>query len=475
MARARDGVSGSRRRIPRVSAMLTAGQGPGCGGGMSRRPDLARRHASTLGVAAVSRRATGSRAARSSATPRECIRGGPGGLWAASCSSMRTRVAGGGSGASSADRVPAARRTDPSRSRFHAAARSSSVTPESSRTTRSILASRCAQRAVVSSSGAITSAEPGIAPMRSRSRFSRPAPTSSAGRSSAVAGRRPGARFGPDPLAASGGGRSAAHVEPTDERLCAAIQWTRPRCARDNTGSRATTRSSGLSRGSAPSWSAPTMPTRAAPRRGATARSPARGFVLLPGFARGERGREGGDQHRRAVRVHAAAELADRLSGAEEALSRDAAERQDDLGLQHRQLRREERGAGGELLGLGISIPGRPTHDGVANVNFVARQLDLSRLEHFRQELSRPPDEGEALSVFVGARALTDDDELRSRVPRAEHDGRTPLAQLALAAALEGLLLGPERLRGIEQIVAGEGELGEPEIAVMAQWLTECA
>src|SRR5713101_651722 len=129
---------------------------------------------------------------------------------------------------------------------------------------------------------------------------------------------------------------------------------------------------------------------------------PRHALVLLARIAQEERRMEGRDQHRRAVRMHAAAELADRLSGAEEALSRDAAERQDDLGLQHRQLRREERRAGGELVGLGISIPGRPTHDGVANVDFVARQLDLSRLEHFRQELSRPPDEGEALSIFVG-------------------------------------------------------------------------
>src|SRR2546426_9305364 len=44
------------------------------------------------------------------------------------------------------------------------------------------------------------------------------------------------------------------------------------------------------------------------------------------------------------------AELADRLSGAEETLRRDAAERQDDFGLEHRELRREEWRAGGELV-----------------------------------------------------------------------------------------------------------------------------
>ena len=142
IARDSGGVSGSRLRMPRVSAMLTAGHGPGSRAAMSMSPDSARHHASALGVAAVSQSASGSRAARSSATSRECMRGGPGGLWAASCSSSSTKVAGGGSGASSAERVPAARRADPSRNARQAAARSSSGTPESSLTTRSIFASR---------------------------------------------------------------------------------------------------------------------------------------------------------------------------------------------------------------------------------------------------------------------------------------------------------------------------------------------
>jgi len=53
--RASGGVSGSRRRMPRVSAMVTAGQGPGAGGVMATPPrSPARHHSSTLGVAAVS-------------------------------------------------------------------------------------------------------------------------------------------------------------------------------------------------------------------------------------------------------------------------------------------------------------------------------------------------------------------------------------------------------------------------------------
>ena len=225
-------------------------------------------------MADVSSRASGSRAARSSATSRECMRGGPGGLWAASCSSISARVAGGGSGASSADRVPAASPADPSRRALHAAARSSSGTPESSLTTRSIFASRCAHRAAVSMSAVITSTAPFAASMRSSSRFSRPAPTRSSGLGAAGVSARRGLSREPLAAALAAGGRSAAQVEPTDERLCAAIQWTRSSCAGESTGSRSTRRSSGLSRGSAPSRNATIIPTRDAPRSGACARWP---------------------------------------------------------------------------------------------------------------------------------------------------------------------------------------------------------
>ena len=184
---------------------------------------------------------------------------------------------------------------------------------------------------------------------------------------------------------------------------------------------------------------------------------------------------EGRDQDRGAVRVHAAAELADRLTRGEQALGRDAAERQDDLGLEHGELRGEEGRACGELLGLGISIPRRPTHDGVADVDLVAGQLDLPRLEHLREELAGPPDERKPLGVFVRARALTDHDELGARIPRPEHDRRAPLAELAEAAALDGLLLGAERLGGPEQVIAGERQVVEPEVAMVAQGLAERA
>ena len=256
--------------------------------GMSMRPDSARHHASTLGVADVSRSARGSRAARSSATSRECMRGAPGGLCAASCSSMSAIVADGGSGASSAERVPAASRAEPSRRARQAVARSSSGTPESSRTTRPIFASRCAQRAAVSTSAAITSAAPPVVSSRSSTRFSRPEPSRSSGLDDAD--RPPSSRAGaaiPPGSASIGGGESAALVEPTDERLWAAIQPTSSSCAFDSTGSASSSRPSGLRSAPAPSRTATTIPTRAAPRSGARARCP--GATVQPSGTRYEK------------------------------------------------------------------------------------------------------------------------------------------------------------------------------------------
>jgi len=72
----------------------------------------------------------------------------------------------------------------------------------------------------------------------------------------------------------SGGGSSAAQVEPTDERLSAAIQRTKSSWAGTRIGAGSATRSRGLRRASTPSRSATTMPTRAAPRSGAKTRWP---------------------------------------------------------------------------------------------------------------------------------------------------------------------------------------------------------
>ncbi len=147
------------------------------------------------------------------------MRGGPGGLCAASCSSSRTRVAGGGSGVSSADRVPTEMRSRPRAAANHAARLTASGAPLSSLAA----SSRPAHRAAPSRSGAMTSAEPGPSRRCSTRRASRVAPTqTSAGERESGRGSGGGATTS-EPRPATGG-RKASRVDPQDEKLSSAAQ-----------------------------------------------------------------------------------------------------------------------------------------------------------------------------------------------------------------------------------------------------------
>ncbi len=290
-ARASGGVSGSRRRMPRVSATCATGHGPGSTPPRSARPPSARHQVSTLGVAEVSITRSCARAPRSTMMSRECKRGGPGGLCAASCSSTSASVAPGGSGASRAERVPTASETPPSRSPAHALARSVSSASESSRATRPRRASRCAQRAAASMSGTTTSAGP--LPISSSNRVSRPAPMRSSGFRCApdpVTGRagrsRELSRTGHprlDPRSRSDatdttdttGGSSAASVPPSDDSDCVAIQRASSTASTSRTGLASSRRTIDRRRGSSALSRTPTtMPVRWARPSGATTRCP---------------------------------------------------------------------------------------------------------------------------------------------------------------------------------------------------------
>jgi hypothetical protein len=65
---------------------------------------------------------------------------------------------------------------------------------------------------------------------------------------------------------------------------------------------------------------------------------------------------ERGDQHGVPERVQAAPELADGLARLEQGLGGHAPQGDHDLGLEHAQLVGQERGAGGQLVGLGVPI-----------------------------------------------------------------------------------------------------------------------
>ena len=190
-ARESSGVRGSRRRMPRVSAMTTFGQAPRSPRSVRTSPTVVRHHVSTLGVADVSQSASFSRRARSNTMSRACRRGWPGGRCASSCSSMSTSVGKLATGASNAPRVPTPSRIRPVSSARQADARSASATSESSRATGPIFPSRCAHRAEVSTSLVRTSTGPSSAAMRSSTLRSRPAPVSSSGRGPAAVAATP--------------------------------------------------------------------------------------------------------------------------------------------------------------------------------------------------------------------------------------------------------------------------------------------
>ena len=107
------------------------------------------------------------------------------------------------------------------------------------------------------------------------------------------------------------------------------------------------------------------------------------------------------------------------------------------------------------------------TLDGIRDVALVARELH--GLEHLGQELAGAADEGQALRVLVGARALADHDELGARVAGAEDDGVPRVAELAARASLQRGLLPTQRFLRSQQIVAAQRELSGAHVSMMAQ------
>ena len=116
-----------------MSPVTISGHGPPSGPRRRNCRSSARHQLSADGVADSSSRRLPSIAARRTRSSREWMRGAPGGLWAGSCSSSRTRVAGGGNGTRSAERVPTTMRARPRAAASHAARRAAGDSPLSSR------------------------------------------------------------------------------------------------------------------------------------------------------------------------------------------------------------------------------------------------------------------------------------------------------------------------------------------------------
>ncbi len=120
------------------------------------------------------------------------------------------------------------------------------------------------------------------------------------------------------------------------------------------------------------------------------------------------------------------------MVGLEKGLRRASAETADYFRLDHAELAKQERRAGCNFVIFREAIFGRAAFDDVADVNVGAAEAHC--LDHLREQFSGAAHEGFALNILVAAGTLSNEDELRFRIPDAEDDLRTSLVQLATHA-----------------------------------------
>jgi hypothetical protein len=119
-----------------------------------------------------------------------------------------------------------------------------------------------------------------------------------------------------------------------------------------------------------------------------------------------------------------------------------AAEADDDLGLQDPALGIQPVPAGALFLTQGVAVSRRPALDNVGNVYAPAGEID--HLQHIVQKFSGPADEGLTLDIFLLSRTLADKHDLGFRVSDAKNHMLPRLGQLALPALQTGL---PQRVQ----------------------------
>ncbi len=127
-----------------------------------------------------------------------------------------------------------------------------------------------------------------------------------------------------------------------------------------------------------------------------------------------------------------------------------AAKRNDDFGLHEIELRHQEARTGFGLARQRCSVVGRSALDDIADVNAVP--VVAHRRDHAVEQLTRPPHEGEPLLIFVEARSLSDEYQIRGGRSAREDALGSPTAQLAARAG--GSLLGQDLEAGFGILVA---------------------
>lgn len=116
----------------------------------------------------------------------------------------------------------------------------------------------------------------------------------------------------------------------------------------------------------------------------------------------------------------------------------DAAETDDDLRTDQRNLLGEPQAAGLLLNVQGVAVFRRAALYHVGDIDFAAIQVD--QLQHIVQQLAGTAHKGFALQILLLARALTDEHDLGLRIADAEHHVGARFTQSAAAAAQTFLL-----------------------------------
>src|SRR5690242_14811586 len=130
--------------------------------------------------------------------------------------------------------------------------------------------------------------------------------------------------------------------------------------------------------------------------------------------------------------VPAAAQFSHGRVDGQQVLGRGCAQGHDDLGADGGDLPHEERNAGFALVAFRCAVPRRPALDYVGNVDVLAAQAHGG--DHIVQQLPGAAHKGQALLIFIGPRAFTNEHQLGMNVAGAEDDVFAPLRQTAAGA-----------------------------------------
>ncbi len=130
-----------------------------------------------------------------------------------------------------------------------------------------------------------------------------------------------------------------------------------------------------------------------------------------------------------------AAKLGDAASRAEKSLRGTGSETDDDVRVQDINLAQKKWRASMHFVVLGPAVVRRAALDHVADIDI--RAIQPHRFDHLGEKLAGTADEGQALHIFIGAGAFTNEDQSGLGATVAENELVAALMQLAAGAVAD--------------------------------------